>query len=534
MCTTVLHGKLHGKNKNTNMKKIIFLLSFLFSIAQAQDISISKTDIDRVFGLPQGAKLFDNAVFSANDTLLVKINNYVTSRLSKYKSAWLSITNNDTVYVGRMIKPDSVYYELKKLNTTTYIFVKKDPKDILLELSPKHFPEENFDDAGVMMSNEEFSDIAKRLPVVMSQIPVDNDLALAQAGWGCFYMDLEGGTLTSSMWNYGSPLVYPGVTFRNNADSLNLFMARLKTYMYPFAVVVTTDINVYNAAPSSKRIRCIVTPYNSWYSASTLGVGYVSSFTWGDGTPFFVFQAGTNASNFNNLIETAKHEFGHPLGLYHQSKWDSIACTLQQSYNQGFGTGELSWGPTMGYSVGGKNVQTFGYGPTPNGCSFRQDNLNIILTTNGFGYRYNSAAFTGYVPNVKTLSDSARGQGAGEKSISSPNFLPIGNDSASYKIVIYKTGTSTITATPSGDMGASGSRPLMRLKSRLYNESGQIVASSDDAVNSTSAIISQAIAPGTYYLMVSKYQLPESVYPGFYNNYNPYYGLYGWFYITMD
>lgn len=519
------------------MKKIFFTLVFLISLSYAQDISISKTDLDRVYNLSQGSLLFNSSVFSTEDTLLVKNANYVTSRLSKFQRSYFSLTKVDTAYYGRIIKPDSVYYELKKQNSTTYTFVKKDPKDILLELSPKHFPDENFEEVGSIMSEQDFKSITNRLNQIALEIPQDNDLALVQAGWGCIFLDLDGGTLTSSMWNYGSPLVYPGVTFRNNADSLNLFIARLKTFMYPFTMVVTTDINVYNAAAVSKRIPCIVTPYNSWYSSGTLGVGYVTSFTWGDGTPFFVFQAGTNASNFNNLIETAKHEFGHPLGLYHQSKWDSVTCVLQGgTYNSGFGTGELSWGPVMGFSVGGKRVQTLNYGPTPNGCNVKQDNITIIRTTNGLpssGYRYNSPNFT-RVPNIYSKPDSTRSVGAGDKSISRPNFIPIGNDSASYKIVVYRTDTTRITAVPSGDMGASGNFPLMRLKSRLYNENNQLVASSDDNINSTSAIIAQIISPGTYYLVVSKYQLPESVYPGFYNNRDPYYGLYGWFYVTTN
>ena len=519
------------------MKKIIFTLLFLVSLAYSQDITISKTDLDRAFNLSQGSLLFDNSVFSTNDTVLVKNSRYITSRLSKFQRALLSLTKLDTLYIGRIIKPDSVYYELKKQNSTTYTFVKKDAKNIISELSPKHFPNENFEDAGSVMSEEEFKNTVSRLNEVMAEIPQDNDLALVQAGWGCFYLDVYGGTLNSPMWNFGNPLVYPGVTFRNSPDSMNLLLARLKTFMYPFTVVVTADSNVYNAAPISRRARCIVTPYNSWYSSGTLGVGYVTSFTWGDNTPFFVFRVGTNASNFNNLIETAKHEFGHPLGLYHQAKWDTVTCTLTGNvggqYSTGFGTGDLSWAPIMGWSVGGQKVQNFNFGPIPNGCTAKQDNISVITTTNGLGYRYNSPQFT-YVPNIYSKPDSARSVGGGDRSVSRANFIPIGNDSASYKIVVYRTDTTKITAVASGDMGASGNYPLMRLKSRLYNENNQLVASSDDNINTTNAVISQIIPPGTYYLVVSKHRLPESVYPGYYNGYNPFYGLYGWFYVTMN
>jgi len=40
------------------MKKLLTTLLFLVSIAYAQNISITKVDIDRAFGLPQGSKLY--------------------------------------------------------------------------------------------------------------------------------------------------------------------------------------------------------------------------------------------------------------------------------------------------------------------------------------------------------------------------------------------------------------------------------------------------------------------------------------------
>jgi len=38
-------------------------------------------------------------------------------------------------------------------------------------------------------------------------------------------------------------------------------------------------------------------------------------------------------------------------------------------------------------NVASRNATQWNFGPTPNGCSYLQDNLSVITTTNGFGYR---------------------------------------------------------------------------------------------------------------------------------------------------
>jgi hypothetical protein len=504
------------------MKKLLFTIAFLFSIAYAQNISISKLDIDRIFSYSVGTKLFDNSVFSISDTLLSKPTNAVYSRLSKFQGANLSITLVNGTYKGRILKSGSVYYELAYTNSTTYTFVKKDAKDIQSELSYKTFPEaENLPVSTDMISLEDM----KRSRELSAFLPQDNEMELAESGWACIWFDIDGTTVNSPMWNYGQPLVCAPSPWRNSADSTAYFLRRIKDFMYPFRIVVTYDSLVYAAAPVSQRIRCIVTPTGAWYSPGTLGVAYVTSFSWGDDTPFFVFQQSLNATNFLNLIETAKHEIGHPLGLYHQSKYDSTTCGLQQSLSQGYGTGELSWAPVMGWPLV-RNANTWSSGPTPNGCTFLQDNLNIIISTNGFGYRSNTPST--YISSFA----EARGVGSGERSIRFANFMPVSSDSASFKIVISKLGVTTIKASPSADGGATTTRALMTMKIRLYDIRGNFVAESDDNINSISGVIQQAIAPGTYYLRVYKRDLPQSICPAFFNPRG--YGQYGWFFVTMD
>lgn len=499
------------------MKKLLFTIAFLFSIAYAQNISISKTDIDRVFSYPVNAKLFDNAVFSVQDTLLSKPRNAVYSRLSKFQGANLSITLVNGVYKGRILKSGFVYYELKYTNSTTYTFEKRNPTDIESELS--YDPSTPTSTEAISLEDMKKS---RELSALLSQ---DNDLALVQSGWGCILLDKDGYYLNSPMWNYGVPLVCAPASWTNSVDSAAYFLTRMKDFMYPFEIVVTFDSTVYAAAPLDKRIRTVITPTN-FYGAGYLGISYVTSFTWGDDTPNFVFISSVNATNFLNLIETAKHEAGHPLGLYHQAKFDSATCVLQQSLSTGYGTGELSWCPIMGNPIGTKTAITWAFGPTSNGCTFLQDNLSIITTQNGIGYRSNTPST--YISSFA----EARGLGAGEKTIRYANFMPVSADSASFKIVISKLGVTTIKASPSADGGATSVRALMTMKAKLYDLSGNFVAESNDNINSISGVIQQAIAPGTYYLRVYKRDLPQSICPAFFNPRG--YGQYGWFFVTMD
>jgi len=48
-------------------------------------------------------------------------------------------------------------------------------------------------------------------------------------------------------------------------------------------------------------------------------------------------------------------------------------------------------------NVASKNITQWNHGATPNGCAFLQDNLSVITTTNGFGYRTPSFSGRGFV-----------------------------------------------------------------------------------------------------------------------------------------
>lgn len=151
----------------------------------------------------------------------------------------------------------------------------------------------------------------------------------------------------------------------------------------PFNVNVTTDSTKYWAAPSTQRMRIILTITSDWYGSAG-GVSYIGSFTWGDNTPGFVF---TKLLNYNTkyVAEAASHEAGHTLGLQHQALFDTN-CAYQTDYNPGVGSGEIGWAPIMGVGYY-RNLTLWNNGSNPRGCTNYQNDLKYITSYNGFSYR---------------------------------------------------------------------------------------------------------------------------------------------------
>lgn len=195
------------------------------------------------------------------------------------------------------------------------------------------------------------------------------------------FLDFDGQYVTATPWNGGKSF-YCQPSGLTDAQVTEIFQ-RVSEDFRPFNINITTDSTVYLAAPITQRVRIIVTPTSDWYQGVG-GVSFTRSFTWGDGTPGFVFPDRLSWSP-KNIAECCSHESGHTLGLSHQAKY-STDCALITVYNDGVGSGETGWAPVMGNSYG-RNFSGWNNGPTPSGCAADQDNLSIITGINGFTYR---------------------------------------------------------------------------------------------------------------------------------------------------
>jgi len=186
-------------------------------------------------------------------------------------------------------------------------------------------------------------------------------------------LDFDGYYLNSPMWNNGQPKdclpsgLYP--------DQIQTILDSVKKDYAKYNVTVTTDENVYLNANALKRIRVVVTTSSEIYPG-VAGIAYVGSMFWGDNTPCFVF-SNTMSYNALRIRVAASHESGHTIGLYHQAEYDAN-CNLLYTYKPcDYATNS---GPIMG-SIGASCLAKWWVGPTPNGCTYIQ-NDDAVITSN--------------------------------------------------------------------------------------------------------------------------------------------------------
>jgi hypothetical protein len=298
------------------------------------------------------------------------------------------------------------------------------------------------------------------------------------------FLDFDGQTVISSVWNNGNPLVC-AASGMNDTQITEIFNRVSEDYR-PFNINITTDSTVFLAASLTKRIRIIVTPTSGWYTGVG-GVSYTGSFTWGDDTPGFVFP--DRLANSPKIIaECCTHESGHTVGLSHQSTY-SNTCTLVATYNAGIGSGEIGWAPVMGNSYY-KNLTGWNNGPTPNGCNAAQDNLSVITTQNGFTYRtddYSDAPGSNLaaLPVINNL-------------FSTSGIITTPSDKDVFKFDFATIGKLHLDAIPYS-VGANLDGADLDVKVTLLNSAMQVIDTYDPATL-LNAVIDTTLNAGTYYV----------------------------------
>lgn len=225
------------------------------------------------------------------------------------------------------------------------------------------------------------------------------------------FLDFDGHTTTGTQWNIqnGATIISPAYDIDNNTNSFSAtelaniceIWERVSEDFLPFDVDVTTQdpgveaLRNTGGSDTQWGIRAAIGGFSAVLPISgsgAVGVAHLGSFSASFDDPCFIFpkeytSSSSNAYANKGIAETISHEVGHTLNLVHDG--DSFS-----QYYGGHGTGVTSWAPIMGnsdttnltqWSNGGyfdaKNYYTST--PSPN----TQDDLTIITTTNGFGYR---------------------------------------------------------------------------------------------------------------------------------------------------
>ncbi len=313
-------------------------------------------------------------------------------------------------------------------------------------------------------------------------LPNLNSLSTASA---TIYLDFDGHNVNSAYWNGGVAFTCApaGMTDGQITEIFN----RVAEDYRPFDINITTELTKFLAAPLSKRIRLVITPTSSWF-AGVGGVSFTGSFKWGDDTPAFVFTDRLGPNNAKMVAECCSHESGHSVGLSHQSKYDGT-CNLTATYNDGIGTGVNAWAPIMGNSYY-RNMTGWNDGPTPYGCASTQDNLSIITSQNGFGFRPDDY---GNDFNTSTTSVPLTG-------VSIPGVITTSNDQDAFKIILAANSAINISVKPfSVDASYQGAN--LDIKVSMYNALKELMRTYDPAAM-MNVSIDTVLNSGTYYLVV--------------------------------
>ena len=156
------------------------------------------------------------------------------------------------------------------------------------------------------------------------------------------FLDFDGHTVSGTSWNYNGPIVC-GASGLSAAKIQEVFSRVAEDYR-PFTVNVTTDSTKFLAAPILQRMRVLVTVSSAWYG-NTGGVSYVSSFSWGDDTPCFVFSQ-LLAFNVKNISEAISHEAVTHLAFFIKALMMGIAIKFRiiiQAPEMAKSDGHLLW-----------------------------------------------------------------------------------------------------------------------------------------------------------------------------------------------
>jgi hypothetical protein len=315
------------------------------------------------------------------------------------------------------------------------------------------------------------------------QVPKLSSLTSAQP---TIFLDFDGQTVQSIGWRGDTAFACAAANLTNT--QITEIFNRVSEDYRPFAVNITTDSTKFLAAPPAQRIRIIVTTTSAWYPYNVGGVTYTNSFTWGNDIPGFVFSEKL-LSNSKYVAECCSHESGHAVGLSHQSTYNA-SCVLTAAYSQGTGSGETSWAPIMGNSYD-RNMTGWNNGPTEYGCTLVEDNLSIITTQNGFGYRADD--FLETLDNNTTILNPV--------SFNISGIITTTMDKDAFKITMAQAGAIHIDATPY-NLGANGRGANLDVMLSLYNSSNTLI-STYNPLSSMSVVIDTTLSVGTYYVVVA-------------------------------
>ena len=305
------------------------------------------------------------------------------------------------------------------------------------------------------------------------------------------YLDFDGHTTNDSSWNSGVAFTSDAYSRSGSVDTFDAsdrggmyrIWARMAEDFLPFDVDVTTEDPGVEALRKSGSgdthwgNRVVISGTSDWYGGGAGGVAYVGSFDWGKDTPSFVFTSGVGTGS-KNVAEAGSHEVGHTLGLSHDGKTDGTG------YYGGHGSGDTGWASIMGVGYY-KNVSQWSQGEYDD-ANQHQDDLQIITSQNGFGYR------------VDEVGDDLQNAGYFQGSGSGVNYRGLIERRADVDFFRFDTSGGVINL----NIEPAAIGPNLDIEVKLYDFMGNVL----DTFNPTDSLFARIenynLGAGTYYLSV--------------------------------
>ncbi len=301
------------------------------------------------------------------------------------------------------------------------------------------------------------------------------------------HLDFDGHTTSGTQWNNafagGATIVSqpfdldgsPSTFSATEQNMIRRIWQRVAEDYAPFAIDVTTEdpgleaLRRTSSTDFAYGVRVVISPTN-WYNTGAGGVAYLGSFSWNSDTPCYAFTAQL-ANGEKYIAESAAHEAGHSVGLYH----DGVGGSSPSGYYAGHG----SWAPLMGVGYY-KPVTQFSRGEYAN-ANNTQDDFAVI---------------SGYAPFATDDHGDAL---ASASNLAGPAVSDGGTIERSADVDLFRF------TTDGGSLALTVRSPSpesnLDIAAELLNSNGGVLQVSNPS--DLNAFLNATVSAGTYYVRIS-------------------------------